>query len=181
MEEVRLEFDLTEQYWNRLYQKYSRLRCFLHFKGLVICFYLGWTGSILQIRTNIIKVGSKSWLLKDLCIKKDKTFRVGYFTTISGIYIFHKIEIQIIILRCLTSLNSNWKRTYNINHNFSVDCFFNFVRKNKIKLKFQKLPFFNHFWSFFWLLHKYLSQNWDSDRHLRCLMCINLKLQHNIG
>ena len=26
-------------------------------------FYLGWTGSILQIRTNIIKVGSKSWLL----------------------------------------------------------------------------------------------------------------------
>ena len=29
----------------------------------MICFYLGWTGSIIQIRTSIIKVGSKSWLL----------------------------------------------------------------------------------------------------------------------
>ena len=44
-------------------QNYSRLRCLLRVKGLVICFYLGWSGSILQIRTNITKVGSKSWLL----------------------------------------------------------------------------------------------------------------------
>ena len=44
-------------------QKYSRLRCLLRVKGLVICFYLGWFGSILQFRQNIIKVGSKSWLL----------------------------------------------------------------------------------------------------------------------
>ena len=44
-------------------QKYSRLRCFLRAKGLVICFYLGWSGSILQFRQNTIKVGSKSWLL----------------------------------------------------------------------------------------------------------------------
>ena len=43
--------------------KNSRLRCLLRVKGLVICFYLGWSGSILQIRTNIIKVCSKSWLL----------------------------------------------------------------------------------------------------------------------
>ena len=45
------------------HQKYSRLRCLLCVKGLVICFYLGWSGSILQFRQNIIKVGSKSWLL----------------------------------------------------------------------------------------------------------------------
>ena len=32
-------------------------------KGLAICFYFGWSGSILQFRQNIIKVGSKSWLL----------------------------------------------------------------------------------------------------------------------
>ena len=44
-------------------QKYSRLRCVLRVKGLVICFYLGWSGSTLQFRQNIIKVGSKSWLL----------------------------------------------------------------------------------------------------------------------
>ena len=41
-------------------QKYSRLRCLLPVKGLVFCFYLGWSGSILQFRQNIIKVGSKS-------------------------------------------------------------------------------------------------------------------------
>ena len=44
-------------------QKYSRLRCLLRVKGLVIFFYLGLSGSILQFRQNIIKVGSKSWLL----------------------------------------------------------------------------------------------------------------------
>ena len=41
-------------------QKYSRLRCLLRVKSLVICFYLG---SIFQFRQYIIKVGSKSWLL----------------------------------------------------------------------------------------------------------------------
>ena len=41
-------------------QKYSRLRCLLRVKSLVICFYLG---SIFQFKQNIIKVGSKSWLL----------------------------------------------------------------------------------------------------------------------
>jgi hypothetical protein len=39
-------------------QKYSRL-----VNGLVISFYLGWSGSTLPIRTNMIKVGSKSCLL----------------------------------------------------------------------------------------------------------------------
>ena len=29
----------------------------------MICFYLGWSGSILQFKQSIIKVGSKSWLL----------------------------------------------------------------------------------------------------------------------
>jgi hypothetical protein len=46
-----------------LAQKYSTLRCLLRVQGLVICFYLGWSGSILQFRKNIIKVGSKSWQL----------------------------------------------------------------------------------------------------------------------
>jgi hypothetical protein len=44
-------------------QKYRRLRCLLPVKGLVICFYFDWSGSILQFRQNIIKVVSKSWLL----------------------------------------------------------------------------------------------------------------------
>ena len=29
----------------------------------MICFYLGWSGGFLHFRQNIIKVGSKSWLL----------------------------------------------------------------------------------------------------------------------
>ena len=47
-----------------LTQKYRRLRCLLCVKVLVICFCLGWSGSILQFRQNIIMVGSKSWLLQ---------------------------------------------------------------------------------------------------------------------
>ena len=50
--------------WLSVYdRKYSRLRCLLCVKGLVIYVYLGWSGSILQFRQNVIKVGSKSWLL----------------------------------------------------------------------------------------------------------------------
>ena len=48
---------------NILSSDFLGLRCLLHIQGLVICFYLGWSGSILHIRQNIIKVGSKSWLL----------------------------------------------------------------------------------------------------------------------
>ena len=48
---------------NNLEQKYRRLRCLLRVKGLLICLYLGWSGSIFQFRQNIINVGSKSWLL----------------------------------------------------------------------------------------------------------------------
>ena len=44
-------------------QKYSRLRCLLCVKGLVTCFYLGWSGSVLHFRQNIIKLGSNSWLV----------------------------------------------------------------------------------------------------------------------
>ena len=40
-------------------QKYSRLRCLLRVKGLVICFHLGWSGSTLLITKHIIKVGSQ--------------------------------------------------------------------------------------------------------------------------
>ena len=37
-------------YHKRYGQKYSRLRCLLRVKGLVIGFYLGWSGSILWFR-----------------------------------------------------------------------------------------------------------------------------------
>ena len=42
----------------------------------------------------------------------------GHFTTIAGhffakcMYIFHKTEVQTVILKCLTSLNPNWYKSY---------------------------------------------------------------------
>ena len=83
-------------------QKYSRLRCLLCVKGLVICFYLGWSGSILQFRQNIIKVGSKSWLLTcssnitlsqpsytGSALKREPTFCNGY----PGLLYFWSLEL----------------------------------------------------------------------------------------
>ena len=65
---VLVKWQVISLQWNNFQnsyeQKYSRLRCLLRVKGLVNCFYLGRrSGSILQFRQNIIKVGSKSWLL----------------------------------------------------------------------------------------------------------------------
>ena len=82
-------------------QKYSRLRCLLRVKCLVICFYLDWSGSILQFRQNIIKVSSKSWLLTYssninfihwLCFEeRELTFCNGY---LSLLY-FRQQDLQI--------------------------------------------------------------------------------------
>ena len=58
-----------------------------------------------------------------ICIKKQTKLWVGHFVTISGhflvncINIFHKIELQTIILMCLTCLNLIWIKSYNIKHN----------------------------------------------------------------
>ena len=66
------------------------------------------------------------------CANIDTIFFVGHFKTISGhffakyINIFHKTEIQTIILRCLTSLNFNWYKSYDTeckNTNFENVCF----------------------------------------------------------
>ena len=53
---------LSKIHLNTLGQKYSRLRYLIPVKGLAF-FWGGWSGSILQFRQNIIKVGSKPWLL----------------------------------------------------------------------------------------------------------------------
>ena len=46
----------------------------------------------------------------------------SHFTTISGQFfayymiIFHKTEVQTVILRCLVSVNHNWYKTYDTKH-----------------------------------------------------------------
>ena len=48
-------------------------------------------------------------------------------------FIFHKTEIQTVILRCLTSLNLNWYKSYDTegkNTNFANVCFWTKSQKN---------------------------------------------------
>ena len=102
-----LLFLLTVYRFDSKTQKYSRLRCLLRVKGLVICFYLGWSGSILQFRQNIIKVGSTSWLLTcssnltlslpsytGPALKRELHFCNGYFSLLNfcleGLYLIMK-------------------------------------------------------------------------------------------
>ena len=61
----------------------------------------------------------------------------GYFTTISVhffancIFIFHKTEIQTVILMCLTGLKSDWFKGYDTKYKyFHFHFFFNFVQKH---------------------------------------------------
>ena len=123
------------------------------------------------------------WLIKTYAWKKIKCLELAILRPFLAffanyIYIFHKTESQMINLRCLPNLNHNWLRAM---ISFSVKCVFQFCKK--------KRSFKNcHFWPFlviFWLLHRYLSQNWDSDGHFEVLSVyksyLDQKLQHNIG
>ena len=88
-------------------------------KGLVICFFGGWFESILQFRLNMIKVGSKSWLLTcssnitlnlpsytGSALKRALTFCNGYLSLLY--FWFHQWN-QIILLAKLTFLLKHFK------------------------------------------------------------------------
>ena len=116
-----------------------------------------------------------------LCVKKQTNLWVGHFTTLSGhflahyINIFHKIELQTIILMCLTCLNLIWIKSYDIKHIFFHFLFFAILqRKNTENL---------------WLINGHLGTisghflaNYMKIFHkkevqtviLRCLVCLNL-------
>ena len=110
--------------------------------------------------------GSKVW--SEI---KETTFQVGHFTTISGhsianyINIFHKTEVPTVILRCLMSLNLNWIKSYDINYKLFWQLCFSILEEKKAS----KMAIFWPFVVFFWQLHRYLSQNWDSDGHFEVL------------
>ena len=60
------------------------------------------------------------------------------FTTTSGnafaicVFIFHKTEVQMVILRCLTGLNSNWFKSYDTKHKYFHFRLFLFCTKTHI-------------------------------------------------
>ena len=108
----------------------------------------------------IIKSDRKWMLLLNNCYK----IVSGHFFAIC-IFIFHKMEVQMVILSCLTGLNHNWFKSYGLR----------FSRRprassgNFWKIASDKWPFYDHIWPFFWKLHDYLWQNWDLDGHFEVL------------
>ena len=86
----------------------------------------------------------------DLSMKKETTLRVGHFTTISGhffancMFIFHKTEVQMVILRCLTGLHLDWFRHYGLRCRWRP-CM---CLANSQKIATDKWPFYDHFWPF---------------------------------
>ena len=113
-----ITFDLTNLLWKKLQNRKNQVLtkstfCFIspvlinlqtwtisHFKGHFIIndsfLYHGW-----------VSVASGA--------ARDKNVSLLTFETPS---IFHKTEIQTIILRCLVCLNLNWIKRYNLNHLF---------------------------------------------------------------
>ena len=71
--------------------------------------------------------------------------------TISGhffgncINIFHKTEVETVILRCLMGLNLLWCTSYDTKHKMQKM----HISDNSPKFESDKWPFYNRFWSFF--------------------------------
>ena len=78
----------------------------------------------------------------------------GHFSA-NCMYIFHKIEVQTVILRCLTGLNLDWFKSYGLRCRWRPRvCLANFQ-----KIAVDKWPFYYHIWPFFCKLYVHLSQN----------------------
>ena len=113
---------------------------------------------------------------------KETTFRIGHFMNISGhsianyINSFHKTEVPMVILRCLMSQNLNWTKRYDINYKLFWQLCFSILEEKKVKFKFQKWPFFHHFWSLFCHLHSIFHKTEILAVILRCLGCPNFNL-----
>ena len=80
-------------------------------------------------------------------------------------FIFHRTEVQTVILRCLTDLNLNWFKSYGLRCNLRPRA----SSVNSQKITTDKWPFYDQIWPFFCQPNGYLSQNWDSDSHFGVL------------
>ena len=99
------------------------------------------------------------------------TITIAHSTTISGhfsancMFIFHKKEVQTVILRCLTGLNIDWFKNYGLRCKLRPrGCLANFQN-----IATDRWTFYYHIWPFFCQLYGYLSQKWDSDGHFQVL------------
>ena len=60
--EFEFEIEIELRISNSVTSKIQQTKISVTFQRFRDLFYLGWSSSILQVRTNMIKVGSKSWL-----------------------------------------------------------------------------------------------------------------------
>ena len=113
----------------------------------------------------------KVFLRKLKSVRKWMLLFYNCYKTVSGhffaicIFIFHKTEVQTVILRCLMGLNCNWFKSYGLRCSRRPRA----SSVNFWKVASNKWPFYDHIWPLFWKLHDYLWQNWDSDGHFEVL------------
>ena len=56
-------------------------------------------------------------------------------------FVFHKTEIKTVILRCLTSPNHNWNKSYDKKHKNAKNTIVYICTKSQKKRKWKYLPF----------------------------------------
>ena len=95
-----------------------------------------------------------------------------FFST-NHIDIFHKSEIQMIILKCFTCLNPNLFKSYDINQKYVHICYF---VKKELKIYVSKVANLRPFLAIFGQLHRCLSQNWGLNGHFEVLNVSRFKL-----
>jgi hypothetical protein len=104
------------------------------------------------------------------------TITNAHFATTSShlfancMFIFHKTEVQTVILRCLTGLNLDWFKSYDLRFRWRPRTCLAYCQK----IATDKWLFCYNIWPFFCQLYVYLSQNLASDGHFRCLTSLNL-------
>ena len=119
---------------------------------------------IFFVKENLIYLHIKSVSKWKLLLNNCYEMFSGHFFAIC-IFIFHKTEVQTVILRCLTGLNLNWFKSYGLRCNLRPKA----SSANSQKIATDKRPFYDHIWPLFCQPHVYLSQNWDSDGHFEVL------------
>ena len=123
-----------------------------------------------QPLTNVCTVKNRSRLQND-------PFRTisSLFFSANYMYIFHKNQLQKVILKCLTCLNLNWIKGYNIKYkksNFLL--FFQFVKKKPENLQLKNGHFMTLSGHFFANYTKIFQKTEIQTVILRCLVGLNL-------
>ena len=138
--------------------------------GLADAHFLIGSKKVWDTRIHVVKTLSYTffWWSND---KWRMTITNAHFTNISGhffancMFIFHKNEVQTVILRCLAGLKLDWFKIYGLRCRWRPRaCLANFL-----KITTDKWPFYYHIWPFFCQLYVFLSQNWVSDGHFEVL------------